>query len=164
MIQRGLRPHSQNYVEGKFLEVRLNRVLGSLHSPGPTPMGVPSGDRLPHYLEGGRAYEAHCTTLMLTVALVTALMMALSGPAFATIHPLANSECANDNASAVANEQMPPSLSGQSQGSPPNNGAEGTIAQPVFAVSGGDPFASPSPSPAFKTFGENIEGKFCPAA
>jgi hypothetical protein len=49
--------------------------------------------------------------LMITLASVVALMMALSGPAWATIHPLANSECASDNASSVANDQLPPGLS-----------------------------------------------------
>ena len=49
--------------------------------------------------------------LLVTVALVMAFMMALTGPAFATIHPLANSECASDNASSVANDQLPPGLS-----------------------------------------------------
>ena len=47
---------------------------------------------------------------MVTVASVAALMLALAGPAFATIHPLANSECASDNASSVANDQLPPGL------------------------------------------------------
>ena len=110
--------------------------------------------------------------LMVTLASVMALMMALSGPAWATIHPLANMECSNENASAVANDQLPPGLSpasadpeltGKSQGSPPNNPTGSTLAQPVFAVSGGDPFSSERPSPAFKTFGDNVEGEFCPA-
>ena len=78
--------------------------------------------------------------LMVTLASVMALMMALSGPAWATIHPLANSECASDNASDVANDQLPPGLSpgitGDSQGSPPNNPTGSTLAQPVFAVAG----------------------------
>jgi hypothetical protein len=107
---------------------------------------------------------------MVTVALVMALMMGLSGPAWATIHPLANMECSNENASSVANDQLPtglspasvdPALTGKSQGSPPNNPTGTTLAQPVFAVSGGDP--STSESPAFKTFGENLEGEYCPA-
>ena len=105
--------------------------------------------------------------LMVTVASVAALMLALAGPAWATIHPLANMECSNEHASAVANDQMPPGLSpgltGKSQGSPPNNPTGTTLAQPVFAVSGGDPFTSERPSPAFKTFGANIEGEYCPA-
>ena len=45
--------------------------------------------------------------LMVALALVVALVMAPSGPAWATIHPLANTECSNDDASAVANDQMP---------------------------------------------------------
>ena len=109
-------------------------------------------------------------TLLLTVALVVALMMALSGPAWATIHPLANSECASDNASSVANDQLPPGLSpasvdpeltGKSQGSPPNNPTDSTLAQPVFAVTGGDLSGD---SPALKTPIVFPEPDFCPAA
>jgi hypothetical protein len=96
--------------------------------------------------------------LVVTVALVMGLMMALSGPAWATIHPLANMECSNENASAVTQNQTPPGLT---PGGPDQSKA--TVAQPVIAVSGGDPFADPSPSPAFKTFGANIEGEYCPA-
>jgi hypothetical protein len=93
--------------------------------------------------------------LMVTLALVVALMMALSGPAWATIHPLANMECSNDNASAITQNQTPPGLT---PGGPDQSKAE--VAQPVIAVSGGDLSASP---PAFKTSGENIEGEYCPA-
>ena len=71
--------------------------------------------------------------LVLSVALVMAAMMALMAvPAFATVHPLAKMECASDNASPVVQSQDPPGLTGQSQGSPPNNPVGGTIAQPVF--------------------------------
>ena len=100
--------------------------------------------------------------LMVTLASVVALMMALSGPAWATIHPLANSECASDNASAVANDQLPPGLSpgitGSSQGSPPNNPTGSTLAQPVFAAGGAD-----LSSPAFKTPVVFPEPDYCPA-
>ena len=100
--------------------------------------------------------------LLITVALVVALMMALAGPAFATIHPLANSECANANASAIATEQLPPGLSpgitGDSQGSPPNNPTGSTLAQPVFAAGGAD-----LSSPAFKTPVVFPEPNYCPA-
>ena|SRR5215212_3365643 len=96
-------------------------------------------------------------TLLLTVALVMALVMAVSGPAFATIHPLANSECASDNSRGVANEQEPPGLTPEE--GPDQSKAE--EAQPVIAVSKGEP--STSDSPAFKTTGENIEGESCPA-
>ena len=92
---------------------------------------------------------------MVTVASVMALMMALAGPALATIHPLANMECSNEHASAVTQNQTPPGLT---PGGPDQSHA--TIAQPVIAVSGGDLLASP---PAFKTSGDNIEGEFCPA-
>jgi hypothetical protein len=74
-------------------------------------------------------------TLAVTVALVLALMMAVAGAASATIHPLAKMECANDNASGVVQSQDPPGLTGQSQGKPPNNPEDGTIAQPVFQAS-----------------------------
>jgi hypothetical protein len=98
--------------------------------------------------------------LLVTVASVAALMLALAGPALATIHPLANSECASDSSQGVANAQEPPGLTGQSQGSPPNNGAEGTIAQPVFAVAGEDLSGD---SPALKTPIVFPEPDFCPA-
>ena len=102
--------------------------------------------------------------LMVTVALVMALMMALSGPAWATIHPLANSECASDNASSVANDQLPPGLSpgitGSSQGSPANNPTGSTLAEPVFAVAGEDLSGD---SPALKTPIVFPEPDYCPA-
>ena len=71
---------------------------------------------------------------MVTVASVMALMMATAAPAFATIHEIAKMECASEDASLVAQEQIPPGLTGQSQGSPPNNATGTTIGQPVFAV------------------------------
>jgi hypothetical protein len=90
------------------------------------------------------------------VLLVTvALMMAVAGPVSATIHPLANSECANENASEVAKGQNPPGISDPS---------EGNFAQPVFSASGGEPFTTGSP--AFKTPGgsvEELDRPFCPA-
>ena len=95
--------------------------------------------------------------LMVTVALVMAVMMALAGPASATIHPLSNAECANENASEVAKDQNPPGISDFS---------EDNFAQPIFAVSGGEPFSSERPSPAFKTFGttvEELDARYCPA-
>ena len=97
------------------------------------------------------------TTLMVTVALVMAAMMALSGPALATIHPLSNAECANDSGSEVAKDQNPPGISDFS---------EDNFAQPVFAASGGEPFSAEKPSPAFKTFGttvEDLDARYCPA-
>ena len=100
--------------------------------------------------------------LLVTVAAMLAAMMVLAAPAFATIHPLANSECANDNASLIAREQLPPGLSpgitGQSKGSPPNNPTGSTLAQPVFAAGGED-----LSSPAFKTPVVFPEPNFCPA-
>jgi hypothetical protein len=93
---------------------------------------------------------------MVTVALVTAAMLALAGPAMATIHPLSNAECANANASDIANDQHPPGIS-----------TEQNFARPVLAVSGGDPFTVAKPSPAFKTFGPTVadlDAYYCPAA
>jgi hypothetical protein len=94
---------------------------------------------------------------MVTVALVVAAMLAMAGPALATIHPLANSECANDSGSEVATEQNPPGISDFS---------EDNFAQPVFAASGGEPFSAEQPSPAFKTFGttvDDLDARYCPA-
>jgi hypothetical protein len=68
-------------------------------------------------------------TLLLTAALVMALMMVVAGPASATIHPLANSECSNENASEVPQSQDPPGLT---PGGPDQSRA--TIAQPVISV------------------------------
>jgi hypothetical protein len=115
--------------------------------------------------------------LVMSVAALMAAMVALTAvPAFATVHPLANSECANASASSVATSQEPPGLTpvafggtGKSQGSPPNNPTDSTLAQPLFAASGGDPFTEVEegpPSPAFKTFGptmEELDAPFCPA-
>ena len=94
---------------------------------------------------------------MVTVALVMAAMMAVAGAAFATTHPLANSECANASASEVAKDQNPPGISDFS---------EDNFAQPVIAASGGEPFSTEPPSPAFKTFGttvEELDARYCPA-
>ena len=109
--------------------------------------------------------------LVMSVAALMAAMLALMAvPAFATIHPLANSECANDSASDVATSQDPPGLTpggpDNSQGSPPNNPTGSTLAQPVFAASGGEPFSEEPPSPAFKTSGttvEELDQPYCPA-
>src|SRR5215217_8458126 len=95
-------------------------------------------------------------TLLLTVALVMAAMMALAGPASATIHPLANSECANENASEVPKSQDPPGLT---PGGPDQSSA--TVAQPVVSVLE----AQGSESPAFKTEPSPTAPiqEFCPA-
>lgn len=68
--------------------------------------------------------------LMVTVALVMALMMALTGPAFAAVHPLAHMECSNEHGSDVTKTQDPPGLVSESH---PKN-----IAQPIFSVSKND--------------------------
>ncbi len=73
--------------------------------------------------------------LMVSVALVMALMIALAGPAFAAIHPLAHMECANDDhGSDVTETQDPPGLVSESH---PQN-----IAQPIESVSKNDTVAS----------------------
>jgi hypothetical protein len=71
--------------------------------------------------------------LLLTVALVMAVMMAVAGPAFAAIHPLAHMECASETASdaspqEVPEEQDPPGLDGRSNAD--------NEAQPIESVSG----------------------------
>jgi hypothetical protein len=92
--------------------------------------------------------------LLLSVALVMASMLVLAGPALATVHPLANSECANPSASDVATGQDPPGLT---PGGPDQSRAE--VAQPVisvFAAQGAD-------SPAFKTPPAPGPFEYCPA-
>ena len=96
--------------------------------------------------------------LLVTVAMVMALMMAVAGPAFATIHPLSNAECADASASDIANLQEPPGISDFSSEN---------FARPVIAVAGGNPFTVEQPSPAFKTFGPTVadlDAYSCPAA
>jgi len=93
-------------------------------------------------------------TLMVSVALVMAAMMALSGPALATVHPLANSECANASASDVATSQDPPGLT---PGGPDQSSA--TVAQPVISVF----TAQGADSPAFKTPPAPGPFEYCPA-
>jgi hypothetical protein len=70
--------------------------------------------------------------LLLTVALVMAVMMTVAGPAFAAIHPLAHMECASESADAspqeVPEEQDPPGLDGRSSAD--------NEAQPVNSVLG----------------------------
>jgi hypothetical protein len=98
--------------------------------------------------------------LVMSVAALMAAMVAVTAvPAFATIHPLANSECANENASAVATGQNPPGIS---------DFEESNFAQPVFSASGGNPFSpvNEPPTPAFKTPGPDIatlDAEYCPA-
>jgi hypothetical protein len=94
--------------------------------------------------------------LMVTVASVAALMLALAGPASATIHPLANMECSNDaNASEVTQSQDPPGLT---PGALPTDTGGAEVAQPVIAV-----FTANPDSPAFKTPPEPGPAQYCPA-
>ena len=96
---------------------------------------------------------------LVTVAAMMAAMMVVAAPAFATIHPLSNSECANASASEVAKGQAPPGIS---------NPDKGNFVQPILSASGGDPFSGenePKPSPAFKTSGPTVadlDADFCP--
>jgi hypothetical protein len=92
--------------------------------------------------------------LMVTVAVVMALMMALAGPAFSAIHPLANSECANDNASVVPQSQDPPGLAPVGPDS-----SRATEAQPVVSVL----TAQGEDAPAFKTAPSPTAPDHCPA-
>ena len=96
--------------------------------------------------------------LLITVAMVVALMMAVAGPAMASIHPLSNAECADASASDIANLQEPPGISDFSSEN---------LARPVIAVSGGNFLTVEKPSPAFKTFGTTfaaLDAYSCPAA
>jgi len=61
--------------------------------------------------------------LMVTVALVMALMLALSGPASATIHPIVESfDCANEQAFMHHPLGDPAEVPGQTPGATPGNG------------------------------------------
>jgi hypothetical protein len=61
--------------------------------------------------------------LMVTVALVMAVMMALAGPASATIHPIVESfDCANEQAFAHHPLNDPAEVPGQTPGATPGNG------------------------------------------
>ena len=85
--------------------------------------------------------------LLAMVAVMVALMMSVAGPAFATVHPLANSECANDSASGVATFQDPPGISPDPLDRAGNDPDKGTTAQPVISVLE----AQGSDAEAFKT-------------
>jgi hypothetical protein len=61
--------------------------------------------------------------LMVTVALVMAAMMALSGPASATIHPIVESyDCANEQAFVHHPLEDPAEVPGQTPGATPGDG------------------------------------------
>lgn len=65
------------------------------------------------------------TMLLLTVALVMTVMMALAGPASATIHPLVCSERSAAPSGTPAQTQNPPGITG---------GDQATEAQPVLVA------------------------------
>src|SRR5215218_9261673 len=93
---------------------------------------------------------------MVTVAMVMALMMAVAGPASATIHPLSNSECSRLDETTVAGSQDPPGLT---PGALPTETGGADVAQPVVSVV----TAQGTDSPAFKTFPEPGPAESCPA-
>ena len=68
--------------------------------------------------------------LMATVTLVMAAMMAVAGPASATIHPIVQSECSAPQATGTpAETRDPPGISGQS--------AADNEARPLVAIGEG---------------------------
>ncbi len=75
--------------------------------------------------------------LLLTVAAMMAAMMALAGPASATIHPLACSEKSNAPAGTAAATQNPPGLTPGSQAQSEQE------ATPVAAVGPDSPALKP---------------------
>ncbi len=87
---------------------------------------------------------------------MAAMMALMAVPAFATVHPLANSECADASASDVATSQDPPGLT---PGPPDKSKAQ--VAQPVVSVVS----AQGTESPAFKTEPDPNAPiqEFCPA-
>src|SRR5918995_4341315 len=111
-------------------------------------------------------------TFLLPVALVVALMLAVAGPALATVHPLANSECSGLDETTVAGSQDPPGLSAlpfaDLPAEHPNNsfnsdrlnedGLPGNFAQPIFSVLA----AQGAESPAFKQVPVPGSESFCP--
>ena len=95
--------------------------------------------------------------LLVMVAVLVTVMMSVAGPAFATVHPLSNAECADDSASDVAKGQAPPGIS---------DPTKRNFVKPILSASGGDPLSEQRPSPAFKTFGttiEELDAFYCPA-
>ena len=100
--------------------------------------------------------------LVMSVAALMAAMVALMAvPAFATVHPLSNSECSGLSEDTVAGSQDPPGLTpGGTPAVDTPGGGGADVAQPVFAV-----LDSPqgSDNPAFKQ--EPVPGSenFCPA-
>ena len=76
------------------------------------------------------------TLLVMSVAtlMVAAMLAVMAAPALATVHPLANSECANENASGVATFQDPPGISPDPLDREGNDPDRGPTAQPVRSV------------------------------
>ncbi len=78
-------------------------------------------------------------TLLVTVASVMAAMMAVAGPAFATVHPIANSECSASAAEGTpADTQNPPGITseGHEPGYTDPDPDNATEAQPLVQIFG----------------------------
>ena len=99
--------------------------------------------------------------LMVTVALVMALMLTVAGPALATVHPLSNSECSGLDETTVAGSQDPPGISPEDEDTVGSDPDLGPTAQPVISVVTAQGFESP----AFKTEPSPTAEiqEFCPA-
>ena len=100
-------------------------------------------------------------TFLLPVALVMAAMMAVAGPALATVHPLSNSECSGLGEDTVAGSQDPPGISPDDEDVVGSDPDLGPTAQPVISVV----TAQGPNSPAFKTEPDPTAEiqEFCPA-
>jgi len=122
---------SRNFAGTAFSEVGV-RVLGVGFKPVKPTVRRMMMDGSMRALRRKEVALMRRIVLMVTVAVVMALMMALTGPAYAAIHPLAHMECANESADAspqeVPEEQDPPGLDGRSSAD--------NEAQPVNSVSG----------------------------
>ena len=87
-------------------------------------------------------------TLLLTVALVMAAMMAVAGPASATVHPLVCSEVSAAPSDTPAQTQNPPGITseGHEPGYTDPDPDNATEAQPILAVGFNSPQGFENPS------------------
>jgi hypothetical protein len=91
--------------------------------------------------------------LMVTVALVMAAMMALAGPASATIHPIVESfDCANEQAFAHHPLGDPADPPGQTPGATPGQG-NNELRALIVVTDGFTDFSSPA------LFGHKLDGQ-----
>jgi hypothetical protein len=74
--------------------------------------------------------------LMVTVAVVMAAMMAVAGPALATVHPIAKSECSAAAEGTPADTQNPPGITseGHEPGYTDPDPDNATEAQPLVQI------------------------------